>query len=548
MLSGSINASRLTLKQKARTHPRIEPVQGGKATQRSKYSLLAAYALFVSLLLQPVAPVFAYTESLNDEVSVLVTLPDESVTIDTPDEELSVATPESIDDDPPDSSIEGASDESDQVGDSSTLVFVEAEDVATTTVEDVADVIHDNELTTFDEPIADEVVDPDEAITTEQDVDEKEAPALDENLSDTVDDEVAANDLIASTTETLSSTSTATTTATYVINAENRYQFAERECRAIGDGAFYCRDHEDIVSVREDGVFAAPDPDGDLEIYVRVDGVESQLTYNTYEDSAPYYDPVSERVVWHALVNDRYQIFAYELNDDRLIQVTGGKENSMQPTAYGDDIFWQSWMHNNWEIMRFDGTNVTRVSNNAEPDIAPYAQDTYLMWQNEHGGVWRTALFDLSKGTVEYLDSLSEGIAKNPRLVLMYESYDQYGDMHMFGYDLKTKENIALSHTALPTPKELPKPDGEQEKRALVNAKPTIKDDGDEGVGEDDVPNPTATSTPDVSQSDDMTLVIPPLASSTIETSGSATEIFVPPALLSTTTVDHIEDLIIAPL
>lgn len=390
-------------------------------------------------------------------------------------------------------------------------------------------------------------------------VDHEEDEALEEGLdkseSSEVQDVLETTVTIATTSATTSddeildmasssdgsSVSTSTSTNSPIADSTSAFEFSQTECRAVGDGSYYCTDAKQADSITEDSVFSAPDKDGDLEIYVRIDGEQTKLTDNLVDDSAPSYDPLSDRIVWHSLINDRYQIISYDIKSKKTTQLTDTTYNNMQPMAYGDLVFWQAWIEDNWEIVRLDGNEVIQMTDNKVHDISPYAQDNYVMWQTQDGDSWKTSLYDISTGQHQFIDADTDGVTKNPRLVLMYESYDANGDVKVLGYDLKNKKYINLAQVPTSIPDELPGPAEDNEELAFIQAKPTVREGEDNAdiasnSGPSPVPNPsnasTSTKTSIIDLNNDPTtasssgdVVVPDFAVGAIATSTDVSEI-----------------------
>ena len=205
----------------------------------------------------------------------------------------------------------------------------------------------------------------------------------------------------------------------------------------------------------------------------------------------------------------------------------------MQPVALGDILFWQAWIGDNWEIVRFEDGDLIQMTDNDVHDIAPYALDDYVMWQTQEGDEWDITLYDLNKDKAQSINSNAPGSSKNPRMVLMYESFDANGDVHMFGYDLRTQEHISLATVPTSLPRELPEPDGNTEKKALINAKPTLRE---ESETEDLVPE-TEPELPESENPDIADVII-----GATSTDAVADEIV---GETASTSVSHIEDLVI---
>jgi len=344
----------------------------------------------------------------------------------------------------------------------------------------------------------------------------------------------------------------------YVVNDENRYQFGVNDCVTVGDGSFYCSDEKEGAVPAEDKLYASLDADGDSEIYMRKDGVTHQITDNEYDDRAPYYDPAGDQLVWHALINDRYQIMSYDLTNGEMSQLTDTGYNNMEPAAFDGVIVWQAWIKDNWEIVRFDGDTFVQLSDNAGHDVSPHIQEDFIMWQTQRGSQWRVSVYDRSTENIEVIEGGARTELANPRLLLVYESTDENGDVHTLGYDFERKETVPLGTQPSELPDDLPDPDQTGETRALIQNKPSSEEefveqdtDGD-GTGtassSKKTPRHAGTSTPATgSSTDEKTLMVPPLEHSERSTTSDSTHASSSKGAphQRATSTEHIDDVVI---
>ncbi len=318
-----------------------------------------------------------------------------------------------------------------------------------------------------------------------------DAPLLDDEvpLVDPVATSTAIDETIATTTDNLASTTEVLEPGyTLVENDSNRFQFGVDDCVTVENGFFYCT-KDTSASVEEDGVYAAQDQDGDLEIFVRKGGVVVQLTHNLYDDTAPYYDAEADRMVWHALINDRYQIMMYDFKNESQSQLTDDNFNSMEPVVRGDAVVWQSWINDNWEIVMDVNGARTQLTSNTTHDIDPNIRGDVLSWQFLDGDVWHIKVYDLATQETEQINDGDGMSATNPRYLLVYDSIDENGDVQTVGYDMDKGVSVPLGAIPRAVPENIPEPDGTNEESAFVQTNPTLKDDIE--VQNDDV----ATST-----------------------------------------------------
>ncbi len=380
---------------------------------------------------------------------------------------------------------------------------------------------------------------------------QEETPAAPSDETPTEEDqEVTAEEDDSFETETEAATEATTTEAVHVEHNANAYEFDTKECASVGDGAYYCSSTENAAAFTEDGVFAAPDADGDMEIFVRLNGEETQLTSNLIDDNAPYYDALSDRIVWHANYNDRYQIMSYNMRTNEEVRLTNTRYNNMEPVAYGDITMYQAWIDNNWEIMYDDGTELRRLTDNTQQDVSPSIRGGYIVWQSQFADGWQVAVYDQKTEHIEYVKSDGNAKVENPRFVLVYDSTNDEGDVQTLGYDFDNGQAFMLNSIPADLPDELPDPDQTGETRALIQNKNSPKN----GEIEELEPLPqgmgTGTSTDPIADSTlDLT------ASSTLEAPATSTpDIAVADLIVSTATttaetedVSHIPDVIIPP-
>ena len=297
------------------------------------------------------------------------------------------------------------------------------------------------------------------------------------------------------------------------VENDSRYVFDTADCVVVKDGEFYCvkgsNDHEhESLSLQQDelvgSVFAQKDDDGDLEIFFNYEGKIEQITDNAFDDDEPVYDASSGRIVWHALVDDRYQIFLYDIAADELFQLTDTSYNDTNPDVSGDTIVWQGWEDDNWEIFTLDysiflqnggSASTTRITVTEQHDMFPKAHDSFVTWQSRTHDQWKSYGYNIRTGEQVYLGDGTQGDVESTRLVLLVERRNSDGDLERVGYEVDTGESISLGST----PKEIPEPPVQEDplkdqqgvipNTASTTVKTTTRDDGgDNDTPEDDIP------------------------------------------------------------
>lgn len=379
--------------------------------------------------------------------------------------------------------------------------------------------------------------------TSTGDVAETEAPTTQSDETETK---------IADTSS--ASTTTATTSGSVMyatVSDDSMMQFDRTRCTPVAGGAYYCQnaDVSDVArSNLKNGFHALPDKDGDLEIFLVQDGEFTQITFNTVDDAAPTYDASTNSVVWHRAVDDRYQIMAYDFKTETETQLTNDAVNNMQPVKSGDFIAWQKWVKNNWQIMLYDGSNTTQLTYSDQHNIAPAIRGNYLLWKQQRSNEEQTVeVYDLQTKQQYSISDPDGGVISNPRMMLLYESEFDNGDVVTRGLDLVTNEIVPIQSTPVPLPENIPSPEPLDEVRALVTK--TINED-EEGTSDDTEPT-NDSDDPTTYQPGDV--VMTATASSTDTSAATTTTITMPVATISSSTeagleldlrADNEEDLI----
>lgn len=286
---------------------------------------------------------------------------------------------------------------------------------------------------------------------------------LEEELLDDEADDIFITEENATSTEVVSE-------VVAVAYSDNSFSFNEDECTVLASGSFYC--NKANPNTLKDALFAAPDIDGDLEIYLVREGVETQVTHNQTDDAAPFYDKNSNTIVWHRLINDRYQIVSYDIETGEEEVLTDTSENNMEPNRQGKYTVWQRWIGGGWNIVLSDGRNETQLTKTTSHNVAPYIHGNLVVW-NRHDQVNERTIemYDMSTETYVSIEDPEGMSVSNPRMVFVYDSIQSNGDIVTKGYDLLAKKFIDLDTLPRELPEELPNTDTTGETRALLQGK-----------------------------------------------------------------------------
>lgn len=320
---------------------------------------------------------------------------------------------------------------------------------------------------------------------TEESQSEKAEEIIDET-QDLLDDVTIDTSLVASNTVI------ATEVLSYT-ESDSVFSFSKKECTELATGSYYC--HKPQENQLQDALFSAPDADGDLEIFLVRAGVQTQVTTNTIDDAAPYYDQNSNTIVWHRLIDDRYQIVSYDIAEGSEQVLTSTPENNMEPTRQGNYTVWQRWIDGGWNIILYDGQQETQITKTTSHNVAPYIHGSLVVW-NRHDQVndKTIEMYDMVSKTYVSVEDPDGMSVSNPRMVFVYDSLHPNGDVITKGYDVLAKKFIELDSLPRELPEEIPESDSTGETRALIQFKSSSKSEVEEATPFPDTASSTVSS------------------------------------------------------
>lgn len=374
----------------------------------------------------------------------------------------------------------------------------------------------------------------------------EEVPVVDVIVSTTSVSEEELNDEV--TSEEVAATAVEDQQFSSVVN-DSAFSFSKNECVSVGNGSFYCSNATTTPNVIGiDRVFSATDGSNDREIYIERNGEIAQITDNIFDDDAPFFDTVSDTIVWHRLIDGRYQIISYDTETDEETQVTHEKYNNMEPSRYGGVMVWQGWVGNDWEVMLEDDGELIMVTDNTVQDVSPRINGNYIIWQSFEEGAWRVKVYDLITQQIETIADSDGASVDNPRFVLVYDTRHENGDIETKGYDLKSGKVTPLTATPAPVPDTIPDPEQTGEDRALVAPQTQLKTKSDD----------ESDAEPHNDDTDSNDIVIPPFEEDNNSTSSprldsvdaDSQEMVLSPIVEAdgtTTSITHIEDIVVPP-
>ncbi len=429
----------------------LQPIDRAHASDTDSSTLSPAPIDTTTAIATTDVPVVSQPVTTEESPATITETASESVTSTTSPTDLPLAVPESI-----------TSSQDTIVSSSTDILITASSSTETTTVSDVENQ-PDAPPETNGQGAASE---PDLTATT--------------TANPTVDDLQKA-----STTTEFSSTTASTTGSTFNVTtiptADSDIQFNKNDCVAVANGSYYCHTKQ-IATTSEvaDGLYSQPDIDGDLEIYFAKNGVLEQITHNTVDDASPFYDSISNTIVWHRMIDDRYQIISYDIKSGAESQLTTDSVNNMEPNRAGKYTVWQHWNKDNWDIMLYDGSAIKLLTDTPQHDIAPVIRGNLVMWNRLTSDKKQTIeLYDLTSGEYTTIHDSEGGALSNPRMVLVYDAEFENGDVVTKGYDVATGKITPLSSIPASLPSSIPPPDKTGETRALIQGKSAGREDSE---------------------------------------------------------------------
>lgn len=308
---------------------------------------------------------------------------------------------------------------------------------------------------------------------------ESDNPPPAQNPDEQADTDVATTSDLALSQQDPNSSSTEVVKIQSLVTDENYYQFSKQSCVEVGGGVYNCTSRKEEVDNSQSVVYSERDAGGDMEIFLKTSkGSVKQITENDYDDTSPNYDAESMRIVWQRQVDGRSQIVEYDIMDDKEIQLTYSKTNSMEPKVSKSGVVWQAWDNNDWEVMFFDGSYTEQITNNDSQDVAPVIQDKYILWNVLGGNEQQARVYSLDTKETVPIQGYEGGSIVNPRFVLVYDTQFANGDVVTQTFDPATGLSKPVAAKPGPTPVQIPNTDPTGEIRALITGK-TQKDEKD---------------------------------------------------------------------
>ncbi len=475
----------------------------------STFAVLLVFMLLASFAIQPIHQAYANEALAESSPEPEQTTAADDVEVDQTSEVIEDLPLTQVDES---EIIEDVSSFDNSVDDEST-VDTPQEQIADFEVAESAtntDSLSDNDIDEIETNDDSEISTSSDEMASSTDSDTDVETADDEEITDN-DPDAETSDDQATTTQIEVSTSTATTTnlveAQPLINDDNYYQFSKTSCVGIGDGTFHCTLNTGSEINAQSVVYAAMGANNNMEIFLKTaKGTVKQLTDNEYDDTSPNYDAESRQIVWQRLIDGRYQIILYDIDEESEAQLTFSRTNNMEPKVSESGIVWQSWDNNDWEVMYFDGKYTDQITKNDLQDVAPAIHDGYILWSLLGGEEQEARVYSLDSGEILNINGYEGGLISNPRFVLVYDTQYDNGDIVTQGFDPVTGLSAPIAAKPVEDPIDIPDTESTGETKALIQNKSSQKNDfivtgnsGGSATSTDGNPDTISTTTSDSS-------------------------------------------------
>lgn len=350
-----------------------------------------------------------------------------------------------------------------------------------------------------------EVVVPSEVIatTTEEKIvtDNTAENGTFEETATTTEEEIIPTEEATTTEETIVSPEEALSTFSWpeeqTPTAQPKVFFKDNECIPTDDGGYYCVASKlgigaSTTEAATSRVYAQAGENDDKEIYYEDANGKTQITTNEYDDDSPSYDENSSIILWHALINGRYQIMFYDKSPAGIgfRQLTDTEYNNTNPYISGKSAVWQGWVNNNWEIfyvkdVTAPSLEIRQITSTVENDMFPHLSEKFITWQSFFEDTWHVFVYDMETGETSQITKTADGKYENPRFALLFEKRDENGEVKTIGYDIASGQEIPISHggNSAPAPLSLPQADNDKA-LPLTSSTSTLKTVGKDGEGD----------------------------------------------------------------
>lgn len=241
-------------------------------------------------------------------------------------------------------------------------------------------------------------------------------------------------------------------------------------CITFSDGSYFCENTASDTAGSYGtptpyfSAYAAKDARGYQQIFVQDGSQISQITKTNFDNIQPVVNKDDSLIAWQGLVNDRWQIFAYDRTTGVTTQLTTGEGSNINPAIDGRELAWQGWdaAENNWEIFfaapngTADGWSTKEITHDPWAHVGPELAGGLLAWQEYRNWTWQIFADDLSSGVISEV-SAGSGTNTNPKFLLAWTN-EASGTAAAYAYDIASGQVSPLAAPAPVAPASIPQP------------------------------------------------------------------------------------------
>jgi beta propeller repeat protein len=151
-------------------------------------------------------------------------------------------------------------------------------------------------------------------------------------------------------------------------------------------------------------------------------------------------------VVWWDDSKDEGDIYAYDLENDSIIQVTSEPHAQFDPVVSGDRIVWTDARKGNWDIYMWDSEHgEVQITKNIDSQDLPAIDGDFIVWRDNRNGDFDIYMYDIVSG-IEYPVSTHSGIQNWPDISGNYIVYadNRFGNWDIFMYSILDRKETSI--------------------------------------------------------------------------------------------------------
>ena len=146
----------------------------------------------------------------------------------------------------------------------------------------------------------------------------------------------------------------------------------------------------------------------DTEVMINSGGGNVALTANSGADAEPSVYGAS--VVWQssstsaptASITD-FDVMLYDGSSTTNLTSSQSTTNHTNAAIFGSNVIWQGWDGNDWEIFLYNGSTISRLTNNSVDEVNAVISGNYIAWEGFDGNDTEIFRYSISSGTTEQI-------------------------------------------------------------------------------------------------------------------------------------------------